>query len=308
MRGARGRGRALAARARRRLQRLDDPIRADAALRLPRPGAPRQARRHRAVPGARPLLRRLPARRRAARRARGARLRGPADPHRAGLPAPDADLPPRRLPPVLRRQVPRVQRRLAGRRRLHRHPLRGARRLDRPRARAPGVRHGLHADPPRADRHAARRLRARARAPSRPARAPAPGADRLGGLAERPRVPHHLRRRRRGRPGGHARHARRARLRRHDADRAGRAGAARLPPRAARGPRPVRPGRRRARRARLRRQPVPRAGGQQQEALRALPGPALQPPDRGRGGRRDRRDDPVDADPAPRRASTTATG
>ena len=89
----------------------------------------------------------------------------------------------------------------------------------------------------------------------------------------------------------------------------GRAGPPRLPPRAAGGPRPVRPRRRRARRARLPRQPVPLPGGQQQEAVRALPGPALRhlieadergghrsaPRSRGRGS----------CAPA---ASTTATG
>ena len=88
----------------------------------------------------------------AARRAPAPRHRGLADPHRPRLPAPDAHLPARRLPAGLRRQVPRVQRRLAGRRRLHRHPLRGPAHDDRPPARAAGVRHHLHAHPPRADR------------------------------------------------------------------------------------------------------------------------------------------------------------
>ena len=167
-------------RARRGLRRADDPVRADAALRLPRPGAPRQARRHRAVPRARPLLRRLPDRRGAARGAPAPRHRGLADPHRPGLPAPDAHLPARRLPAGLRRQVPRVQRRLPRRRRLHRHPLRGAAHHDPAPARAPGVRHRLHAHPPRADHDAARRLRARPRHPHRPPRDAAARARRRG--------------------------------------------------------------------------------------------------------------------------------
>ena len=120
-----------------------------------------------AVPGARPLLRRLPDRPGAARRAPAPRHRGLADPHRPGLPAPDAHLPARRLPAGLRRQVPRVQRRLARRRRLHRHPLRGPAHDDRPPARAPGVRHRLHADPARAD-HDARATPTRTCAPPAP--------------------------------------------------------------------------------------------------------------------------------------------
>ena len=50
----------------------------------------------------------------------------------------------------------------------------------------------------------------------------------------------------------------------------------------------------------LPRQPVPLARRQQQEAVRAVPGPPLRPPDRGRRGGRHPRDDPVDADPASR--------
>ena len=115
---------------------------------------------------------------------------------------------------------------------------------------------------------------------------PAARARRRRRLPQRPRVPHHLRRRQGGRHPGRPRHARRGHLRRHDAARQGRAGPARLPPRAARGPRPVRPRRRRARRPHLPRQPVPLAGGQQQEAVRAVPGPALLAPHRGRRGRR----------------------
>ena len=170
----------------------------------------RQARGAPPLEGARPLLRRLPARRRAARRARGLPGGGLADPDRARLPAPDAHLPPRRVPHRLRRQVPRVQRRLAGRHRLHGHPLRGPHHGDRPAARPAGVRHRLHADAARADRHAARRLRARPRPPQGPARAPAAGARRRRGRARRAGVPDHLRGRPRGRAGGAARHARRA--------------------------------------------------------------------------------------------------
>ena len=116
-----------------------------------------------------------PDRRGAARRAPALRLRGLADPHRPGLPAPDAHLPARRLPAGLRRQVPRVQRRLARRRRLHRHPLPGPAHDDRPPARAPGVRHRLHADPARADH-------ARCARPTRTSAPPAPS------LPETPRL------------------------------------------------------------------------------------------------------------------------
>ena len=153
---------------------------------------------------------------RTARRAPAPRHRGLADPHRPGLPAPDAHLPARRLPAGLRRQVPRVQRRLPRRRRLHRHPLRGPAHDDRPPARAPGVRHHLHADPARADHDAARRLRARPRHPHRPAGdARGSRSSTPTGSPSRPRVPHHLRRRQGRRHRGRPRHARGGHLRRH---------------------------------------------------------------------------------------------
>ena len=135
----------------------------------------------------------------------------------------------------------------------------------------------------------------RARNPDLPG-APAPCPDRRRRLARRARVPDRLRSRPARRRRRDPRHARRPRLRRLDAARARRAGPARLPPRAARGSRPVRPRGRRPRRPRLHRQPVPRPRRQQQEAVRALPGPALRATwSRATRPRSITQDDPVDA-------------
>ena len=96
----------------------------------------------------------------------------------------------------------------------------GLQHADRPPARPAGVRHRVHADAPRADRHAARRLRARPHPPQRPARSARALA--LVDVEGSPAVPEFrivcaaaraagLR--------GDARDARRADLRRLDADR-----------------------------------------------------------------------------------------
>ena len=285
-----------------------DSVRPDAAFRVARPAGPGAARRGVPVAGARPLLRRLRGRRAPARRARGAAGGGRADPARPRLLAPAEDLQARRVPPGLRREVPRVQRGLAGGHRLHGRALRGAASLDRPAARERRVRDVLHADAARADRDAARRVPGAARRALRPSRDAAARAGGRGGQPVGAGVPDHLRGGEAGRGGGASRHARRGGLRRLAAARAGRAGASRLPPRAARGPAGGRPDRRRARPPRRRGEPVPRPRGEQQEALRAARRPALRPPGGGRGAACDRRDDPVDARAARRAAPRTGTG
>ena len=95
-----GADRALAVRQRRRVRRPDDPVRADAALRLAGPAAARAPRGRGSERRARPLLRRLRGRRPAARGAGRPGRGGRADPPRSRLPAPASDLPARRLPPA----------------------------------------------------------------------------------------------------------------------------------------------------------------------------------------------------------------
>ena len=247
---------------------------------------------------ARPLLRRLRRGRAAARGAHPAGRGGRADPARPGFLAAAADLPARRLPPGLRGEVPRVQRRLAGGHRLHGRPVRGPAERHLAPARGRRVRDLVHADAAGPDRDAAVGVPRASRPAQRPARDAPAGARRRGEQPVRAGVPHHLRGREAGRARGSPRDLGRGRVRRLALARSGRARAPRVPARAARGP----PGGRfdcgGPRPARRRSEPVPRARGQQQEAVRAARRPALRPPRGGAGAPRDRRDDPVDARPA----------
>ena len=179
----------MAGRARRR-RRPHDPVRADAALRLP--GQVRRVRR--AVESA-VLNRFCDAYRMTPACARSSRCRTSRMRSSASTPATRGrfDLPARRLPIRLRGQVPRVQRRLAGRHRVHRRPPRGPARGDRPAARRGGVRHLVHADASRPHRHAARCLPIAARLPSAAPRAPPPRARRPARQPVRAGVPDHLR-------------------------------------------------------------------------------------------------------------------
>ena len=287
---------------RRRLRRSHDPVRADAALRQPRPGAAGAPRGRVALRRAQPLLRCLPRRRAPAGGAGAAQLRGLAGPGLPRLPLPAPHLPPRRLPRRRPGQVPRVQRRLAGRHRLHRRAARGAA-AGRSRCRG-----SIASSTPPTSRccrcsiatllDAYREMRAaRAGGPELPetprlALVDVPGSPSIpefriicAAAAEA------------GIEAIHAHH-RRALLRRLGAPRRRRARAARLPPGPGRRPHRGRPDRRLPGRRRLRRQPAARPGRQQQEADGAARRSPLRPPGRAARGGGDRGDDPLDPGPA----------
>ena len=291
----------MARRRRLRLRRADDPVRDHAALHLARAAAAAEPRGGRDLPRARPLLRRVSERRAAPRGAPDDAPGGRADADRPGLPGSDPRLPARRVPARLRRQVPGVQHRLAGRHGVDRHAVRGAPRQGRPPARHRGLQHRLHAGAAPGRRDADRRLPRVPRQPAGPPRAAADGGDRRRRHADGRGVPPRMPVRRGRGAGDRDRDARRDVLRRHQPLGPGRARAARVPQGADREHHRGQPARgRRARAARRRREPVPRPGRVEQEDPRAAPGRALRAPRHARGGRDDPQQRPVEPHPAAR--------